>query len=457
VIVIDSGNILPMADRDAHEAAPLVLVADDEQDFREDIASFLRTQGFRVATASSGEEALALAQKETPAAVLADVRMPKLSGLALLGKLHELQSSLPVLLMTAYASVETAVSALRGGAADYLLKPVEPQTVLAKLRVTLARAGRGAASPEARAAFPDLVAESPAMRRVLELIAQVAPTVSTLLLTGESGTGKEVVARAIHRASPRAAEPFVAINLGALPDQLVESELFGFAKGAFSGAQHAKRGLFEVAERGTLFLDEVGDVPLAFQVKLLRAIERKETRPLGTTDARTIDVRIIAATNRDLRALVAQGLFREDFYYRLNVFEVQMPPLRERREDIRPLAEHFLRRTASELAKPARGISPAALVTLQNHPWPGNVRELEHRMMRAVLLAKGEELAPEDLALGPPAGEGAEVDDLRAARAAFERRHVRRVLEKFGGDKQKAAIALGVDLSSLYRKLEDKT
>ena len=432
-----------------------VLIADDEEDLRANIGRFLERKGFEVELARDGGEALAKLRARAFDAALLDVRMSGLSGLDLLEKARVERPETRVVIMTAYASVESAVSALRGGAADYLLKPFDLETVATKLALLTESHGKAARLGER---FPTLIAASAEMSRVLRLAEQMASASSTILFTGESGTGKEVIARAVHDAGPRGAEPFVAVNCGALPEQLVESELFGHERGAFSGALSAKRGLFEVAEKGTIFLDEVGDLPLAVQVKLLRAIERKEVRRVGATEEKTVDVRIMAATNRDLRALVREGGFREDLFYRLAVFEIVVPPLRDRRADVRPLAERFLKRHAVELGKRVEGFAPAAIGLLEGYPWPGNVRELENAVARAALTAKGPQVQPLDLVFpGAPTPErrvaGTDTDDLRTARTAFERAHVRRVLEKFGDDKVRAAAALGIDVSSLYRKL----
>jgi DNA-binding NtrC family response regulator len=430
-----------------------VLVADDEDDLRTNLGRFLEQRGFAVALAADGTQALAELRTGRFDAALLDIRMHGKTGIEILEALSAEGSPVRIVIMTAFATVESAVSALRAGAADYVLKPFDLATIATKLAVLTE-----APPPGLGDRFPTLVAESEVMKRVLHLAAQLAPTPATILLTGESGVGKEVIARAIHDASPRAAEPCVVVNCGALPEALVESELFGHERGAFTGALGTKRGLFEVAEHGTLLLDEVGELPPAAQVKLLRAIERKEVRRVGATEARTVDVRIMAATNRKLRELVKAGLFREDLYYRLAVFEIVVPPLRARRADILRLATHFLGRHAVELGRRLLGFSPEAARELETYGWPGNVRELENTVARAALLAKDELVAADDLAF--PGAEGAGgaleaplVDDLRQARAAFERAHVRRVLEKYGDDKARAAEALGIDLSSLYRKL----
>ncbi|MBX3471106.1 MAG: sigma-54-dependent Fis family transcriptional regulator [Planctomycetes bacterium] len=441
--------------------AARVLVVDDEEDLRANLARFLALRGFEVEQAAGARAAIArLADADAPAIDLAlvDLRLPDGSGLDVLDHVTAGAHPVQVVLMTAYASVDTAVAALRRGARDYLLKPFDLAAVAARL-TALAAVSRAEGPGPFDERFPGLVARSEAMRHLLRLATEAAKSHFTLLITGESGVGKEVLARAVHDRSPRVAEPFVAVNCGALPQALVESELFGHERGAFSGAAAAKRGLFEVASGGTLFLDEVGELDQAAQVKLLRAVELKEVRRVGGTESRRVDVRIVAATNRDLRALVAERRFREDLYYRLSVFELWVPPLRERREDVVPLFEHFLARHAAALGRPAPAPSPAAVARIEAHAWPGNVRELENVAARGALLATDGVVDPEHLRLpdgpgAPVAAEVGEVEDLRAARAAFERAHIRRVLERHGGNKPRAAEALGIDLSSLYRKLE---
>jgi len=436
-----------------------VLVVEDERAQREAIARYLSRAGYAVTAAASGEEALERLGAEAFAVLLTDLRLPGADGLALVRRARARDEEMGVLLMTAYASVESAIEALRVGAHDYLLKPlvleevarkvrglVEHQALVrenARLRRVLQQADGGLA----------LVASSPAMRDVAEWVRRAAASRSTVLVTGETGTGKEVVARAIHQRGPEPEQPFVAVNLAALPETMVESELFGHEKGAFSGAERRREGLLRAAGSGTVFLDEIAEMPLGAQAKMLRALESHEIQPLGSDAAATFDARVIVATNRDLATEARLGRFREDLYYRLNVLHIRLPPLRERREDIPALVDALLARHASRAGTGAPRVTADALRALCLHPWRGNVRELSNVLERASILADEGRI---DLDLLP--------DDVRESAAPrlslpeavdrFERSHIALVLRLCDGNREKAAEELGISEATLYRRLE---
>ena len=441
-----------------------ILVADDEPGVRESLAEVLRDAGYDVLTAPDGSAALAAVESRDFAVVITDLRMPAVDGLAVLRRAREVAPQTLVLVMTAHASVETAVEALRSGASDYILKPIVFDDLLGKVarllehRHLLWQTQMLRREVEGQYDFEGLVGRSAAMREVFELIRKVAPTQSTVLVTGESGTGKEVVARAIHHFSEVAHRIFLPVNCAAIPENLLESQLFGHVRGAFTGAVTAQEGLFSRARGGTIFLDEIGDMPIGLQSKLLRAIETKEILPVGSTQTVKVDMRIIAATNRDLRQMVDEGRFREDLYYRLNVVHMPLPPLRDRREDIPTLVEYLVRRHNREMKRAYRGVDNATLKALVSQPWKGNVRELDNVIEHAMILGDGEWIGSGDLPRGlresdqalPPVG-----DELREALRAYERIHIESVLRRSGHDKRKAAERLGLSLSSLYRKLNE--
>jgi DNA-binding NtrC family response regulator len=366
-----------------------------------------------------------------------------------------------VMLMTAFGGLDTAIEALRLGAVDYLVKPFKQEELIAKVqRIAehrkLVLENRNLRRVAEAGAPKGIVGNSPAMTKVLETVDRVASLPSHVLITGESGTGKDLVARAIHERGSRAKAPWVPINCAAIPEALLESELFGHVKGAFTGAVDHKEGLLKTAGDGTIFLDELGDMPLAVQAKLLRAIESREIQPVGSTRRVQIQARVLAATNRDLRAEAKAGRFREDLYFRLAVVEIHVPPLRERREDIPLLASHFVEKYARELGRDVRGVSREALRHMAGHEWRGNVRELSNAIERAVIFAAGNEITPADLPDHVRAAEPRDPEyspDLRAATAEFERAHILRVIEQCGGNKRKAAKVLGMGVTSLYRKL----
>jgi DNA-binding NtrC family response regulator len=440
---------------------PRILVVEDEDKLRRVISLHLAGEGWDVEEASSGEEALTKAAQA--AFVLTDLKLPGLSGIELLRALREKNARAPVVLMTAFGTIENAVEAMKEGAADFLLKPFSLEQLSAVLDKALeVQALRDENTRlrdelDQRYGSEQIVAEAPPMRAALDAALRVAPARSTVLLCGESGVGKDLLARAIHHHSPRRNRPFVKINCTAIPENLLESELFGYEKGAFTGASVAKPGKFEQADTGTAFLDEIGDVPLSIQVKLLRVIQDREFERLGSNRTRQVDVRVIAATNVDLRKALEQGAFREDLYYRLNVFPITIPPLRERREDIPLLAARFLFRVSQEQGAAVTGITDGALAKLVEWNWPGNVRELENVVERSVLLAAGTLLQPEDIRLDasrnhtiPTAGgflpEGRTLDQ-------FEQDLIREALRRANGNKSHAARLLGLSRNALRYRL----
>ena len=442
-----------------------VLVIDDEPGLRQSLGLLLTDAGYEVAAEGDGRRGLDRALAESFDLILCDVRMPQMDGLTFLRTYKERGGSGLVIVMSAYGGEDAALAAMKEGAYDYLPKPFRPDEVVLTLRkaeererlrhtIATLRAQLDT-TPVARA----LVAESPAMKQALDLVARVADHKTTVLITGESGTGKEVIAQAIHRASPRAGEAFVAINCAAIPETLLESELFGYVRGAFTGAAGDKPGLFEQADRGTLLLDEIGELPLALQAKLLRVLQEGEIRRVGDHKTRRVDARVLAATAKDLAAEVAAGRFREDLFYRLNVVTIHLPTLRERVADITPLAGHFAVRLGRRLGRRVT-LSAAALRWLEQQPWRGNVRELEHAIERAAVLSNKELLEPEDLRREPlpspvsPGEKGEGRGTLREAAEAAEREAIRASLEAVGGNRREAAKRLGVSLRTLFYKME---
>ncbi|MCC6849685.1 MAG: sigma-54-dependent Fis family transcriptional regulator [Deltaproteobacteria bacterium] len=441
-----------------------VLIAEDEAAVRESLAEVLRDEGYEVTAVGDGDAAIAALDSQEVDLVISDLRMPGADGLTVLSHARNVSPQTFVLLMTAHATVETAVEALQRGAQDYLLKPLIFDDVLHKLAHLLQHRQVAWENQLLRSQvtrqwdFDNLVGRSAAMRGVMKLVQRVAPTNSTVLITGESGAGKEVVARAIHHFSEQRDRIFLPVNCGAIPENLLESQLFGHLRGSFTGAVANQEGLFARARGGTIFLDEIGDLPLGLQVKLLRAIEQKEILPVGATTPSKVDVRVIAATNSDLAKAVEDGRFREDLFYRLNVVGIDIPPLRERREDLPLLIEHFVRIHNRELKRGFKGVDGATMKILMASPWKGNVRELDNVIEHAMILGEGEWITPVDLpralkgdvAVGGPAGE-----DLREAMRSYEKAHIQSVLLKVDHDKKQAAELLGVSLSSLYRKIEE--
>jgi len=438
-----------------------VLIVEDDPEMLALVREHLEGEGYAVTGAGRGAEAIAALRSGEFDVVLTDLRLPDVDGMEVLRTARETQREAPVILFTAFGSIETAIQAIRHGAYDYVTKPfaLEEISLLVgkaledrRLREENRRLREEVAG---RYRFRNLLGASPAMQAVFALIRQAAPGDANILISGDSGTGKELVAKALHYNSPRAERPFVPVNCAAVPAGLLESELFGHVKGAFTGAMKARRGLFREAEGGTLFLDEVGDMAPELQAKLLRVIEDRVVRPVGSDEAAPVDLRLIAATNKDLVARIQEGLFREDLYYRLAVIPIHLPPLRERREDIPLLAEHFLRRAVAASVKDIRGFTPEAMAALLRHPWPGNVRELENVVERAVTLAGGDQIPPEALLLDASAGATPAALLAQAARRPtleeLTVEYVSLVLREVGGDKAKAAEILGVSKRTLYR------
>ncbi|MGN6593957.1 MAG: sigma-54-dependent transcriptional regulator [Terriglobales bacterium] len=448
-------------------AAPKILIADDDPDVREALRLLLKRQGYRTETVEAPAAALQALQAQEFDLLLMDLNFTRdttsgAEGLELLPKVLAMDSTLPVVIMTAWGTVEIAVEAMRQGARDFVEKPWDNERLLTIVRnqIELRRAWRQEQRLEAETRLlraegrPELIAESPAMRPLLQLITQVAPSDANILITGENGTGKELIAKTIHALSHRAAHSLVTVNVGGLPEGIFESELFGHVRGAFTDAKADRVGRFELADGGTLFLDEIGNLGLAQQAKLLRTIQSGEMERVGSSKTRKVDVRLLSATNADLGQAVAEGRFRQDLLFRINTIEIHIPPLRGRREDILPLAQHFLRQLTARYRKAITGFEPAAVQALEDHAWPGNVRELEHAIERAVLLAPGQQIRASDLGLrpAPPAAGLAGLDALPLDEA--ERILVRTALERAGGNIHQAAKALGLSRAALYRRIE---
>jgi DNA-binding NtrC family response regulator len=433
-----------------------LLIVDDELSVRDSLGRWFREEGYEVGLAENASEALSRMAEHPWDVALVDIKMRGMDGIELQRKLQESDPKLIIIIMTGYASVETAITALKNGAYDYVTKPLDPDDIAHLLHNAMAHRATDLENQRLRATVAEvtrpsgLVGQSAAMRRVMEAIETVAPTDATALITGESGTGKELVARAIHAASPRRFHPMVAIHCGALTETLLESELFGHEKGAFTGAQYRKKGKFEVAEGGTVFLDEIGDISLRTQTDLLRVLQEREITRVGGTQPIKVDFRCIAATNRDLQALVDEGKFRPDLFYRLNVFRIELPPLRERRDDIPLLAEHFVRKFSQAMNKRIRQVAPEAMDALQQHDWPGNVRELENAIERAMVVAREPELRLADFLLKPAGAPPPRPLTLEEA----ERTHILEVMERCGGNQTRAAEMLDIDRVTLHNKLK---
>jgi len=434
-----------------------ILVVDDEAIVRESLGDWLSDVGHQVLTAENGHQALGIIQEEKPGIVIADLVMPGMDGLELLRKAKEISPTIEVIIITAYGSIPTAIAAMREGAYDYIEKPFCPEKAelligkLVEHRRLIEENISLHQRLEERYRFENIIAKSPKMQRVVELIKVVAKSNATVLITGDSGTGKELVARAIHSQSYRRDKPFIAVSCAALPESLLESELFGHEKGAFTGAYAQKKGKFEAANRGTLFLDEIGEMSANIQVHLLRVLEEKEFTRVGGNELIKVDVRVISATNKDLKKAVANGEFREDLYYRLNVVTIELPPLRERKEDIPLLAQHFLKKFAVENQKEVTDFSPQATDFLLKYDWPGNVRELENAIERAVILAKDSyidiaDLPQENRLLVHSAPRG---ESLREV----EKNHILNILNETGGNYSEAARILGISRVTLYNRL----
>jgi two-component system response regulator GlrR len=435
----------------ANSPSPKVLLVDDDKDLLQLIAMRLTAAGYAVTAVQSGEAALAALAVARPQVVVTDLRMQGMDGMALFDAIHRDSPSLPVVILTAHGTIPEAVTATRRGVFSFLTKPFEPKvlldTVAEAMRLSSAPAGQ---MEDWRA---ELITRSSSMEDLLSQARRVAASDASVCIFGQSGTGKELLARAIHRASPRSQAPFVAVNCGAIPEGLLESELFGHKKGSFTGAVSDRRGLFQAAQGGTLFLDEVGDMPLSLQVKLLRSLEERKIRPVGTHESHDIDVRVVSATHRKLEERIASGEFREDLYYRLNVVKLYIPALAERREDIPLLANHFLARLAERYRRGHLGFSPEAMQLMVSAPWPGNVRQLLNVIEQAVALAATEMIPDSLVRQALDAGDTA-LTPLDEARKAFERDYLVRILKITGGNVTKAARLAGRNRTEFYRLLE---
>jgi len=442
-----------------------ILVADDELSMREFLKILLTKEGHEVICAADGEEALSLFQAHPCDLLVSDIKMAKVDGLELLRKVKEFRPNMAVVMITAYGSPEDAIAAMKAGAYDYLTKPFKLKEIKSVIRNALSKP-IGKDMEEAPAGiFNNLVSHSPEMLKIFNLIKQVGATKTNVLISGESGTGKELVARAIHQISPRNGKPFVTINCSAIPENLMESELFGYVKGAFTGAVTNKKGLFETAHGGTVFLDEIGDLSPLLQVKLLRVIQEREFIPVGDTQTVSVDVRLISATNKDLEQEIIQGRFREDFFYRLNVVHIHLPPLRERREDIPLLAQYFLEKYSRELGKDIRSISSYALDVLMKYNFPGNVRELENIIERSVALENSNIVLPDSLVLSEHKREGRKTElpsfhltsagmDLEKELSELEKELLQQALQMSNGVIKKAAELLNLSFRSMRWKIK---
>ncbi len=440
-----------------------ILIVDDEASVGQFLSIMLEREGYQVDAVLSGKEALEKIAQDPPHVVLADLRMPEMDGIELLTRIKEEDPRIAVIIMTAYGSLESAVEAMRKGAFDYVMKPFQIEEIKLVIKRALEERKLREENLELKRRvkqyeLKEIVGKNEKFQKVLELVKKVAPTDSTVLIRGESGTGKELIARAIHNLSPRASNPFIAINMAALPEELLESELFGYVKGAFTGANKNKDGLFKAAEGGTLLLDEISEASPRIQVKILRALQEKEITPVGSTKTIKVDVRIIASTNADLEQMVKEGKFREDLYYRLNVVTIEIPPLRERKDDIPLLANHFLKKYTALYNLPMKKISDEAMKILQEYEWPGNVRELENAIERAIILSDGGVIKPDDLPEKIREKTASRISEKSSlvglTLEELEKRYILQVLDETGWNKNKAAQILGIDPSTLYRKLQ---
>ncbi len=432
-----------------------LLIVDDELSVRDSLGKWFREEGYEVATAENANRALTRLAEHPWDVALLDIKMPGTDGIELQRRIHEADPDIAVIMMTGYAAVDTAVTALKNGAYDYVTKPLDPDEIahLVKRAVAHKRTEKEnelLRETVAEVARPEeIVGQSKAMSRIFAAIATVGPTDATVLVTGESGTGKELVARAIHQASPRRYHPLVVIHCGALTETLLESELFGHEKGAFTGAQYRKKGKFEIAEGGTVFLDEIGDISLKTQTDLLRVLQEKEIVRVGSNQAIKVDFRCVAATNKNLEKLIESGAFRPDLYYRLNVFRIELPPLRERVEDIPALVNHFVRKFALQMNRKIQSVAPAAMSLLQEQPWNGNVRELENAVERAMVVAQEPEIRAQDFSFSARSAEPGpkSLEDM-------EKSHILQTLESCNWNQTKTAEILQIDRVTLYHKLK---
>lgn len=436
-----------------------ILVVDDEMIVREALSNYLREDGYEAIAVESGEEALKKVESERWNILFVDFKMPGMDGLEVLREVKKITSDLPVIIITAYATVDSAVQAMKDGAYDYVVKPFDPEAIalLVEKVVEHQRLVRENILLRERLdqeyKFEEIIGRSQPMQDVFELVKNVAASDTTVLITGESGTGKELIARALHANSPRRYNPFITASCGAMPEGLLESELFGHEKGAFTGALYTKKGRFELAEGGTLFLDEIGEISLKTQVDLLRVLSEKSFRRVGGVEPTSIDARIVSATNRDLKKAIQEGTFREDLFYRFNVVSIHLPPLRKRREDIQLLADHFLDKFRAETNKKIEGISSKALNLMMEYDWPGNVRELENAIERAVVVGKGSEIVPQDLPFfkqGVTEERGPKLKSLKDR----ERLYILQTLEENEWNISRTAEELGIDRVTLYNKIK---
>lgn len=441
-----------------------IVAVDDDREMANVLVEILNAAGYRALAANSGAEALNLVRREHPALVISDLRMVGMSGHQLQAEMKRLAPNLPVVIITAFGSIQTAVESMKMGAFDYITKPFSNDELL--LVVSRALEDRNLRQEIRRLrgelahsyGLENIIAVSRKMSQVLEIVGQIADSAASVLLAGESGTGKELIARALHFRSRRQQGPFVPVNCAAIPDNLLESELFGHVRGAFTDARQAKTGLFQAARAGTLFLDEIGEMPLLLQAKLLRVIEDKRVRPVGATEEMPVDVRIVSATNSDLEESISAGKFRADLYYRLATVTLVLPPLRDRPEDILPLVKHFLARASAEAARAVPEIDAEALACLTHHQWPGNIRELQNAISRAVILCRNDRITRGDLPAKVAGGEvqSVSVEDAvnrRLTMDQLEREYARAIVASVGGNKSEAAAVLGIDRKTLYRKL----
>lgn len=438
-----------------------VLIADDEKDILKALEILLKGEGYSVSSAENGETALELYKKESFDIVLTDLKMPGMDGLTLLEEIKKINPEATVLFMSAYATVESAVEAMKKGAADYIVKPFINEEVkltfkrlLESHRLRTENLALRRELSQYRGRCKELVFVSDSMSRLFELLESVIPTKSNILLTGESGTGKGAIAELIHCNSPRRDASFISINCSAIPEGLLESELFGYKRGAFTGANSDKKGLIELAHEGTLFLDEIGDMPAALQAKLLRVLESGDVQPLGDTKTRHADIRLVSATNQKLEERIKEGTFREDLYYRLSVFEVRIPPLRERPDDIPPLADFFIKKYSAANHKAVRKLSPEAHDLMVSYKWPGNVRELSNVVERCVVLARGDVIGVEELPEKMKSPGKENISSLKEAVSNIEKEVIQKALEANRKNKEATAQALGIDLVTLYRKMK---
>jgi DNA-binding NtrC family response regulator len=446
---------------------PSILIIDDKDSMRQMLSRTLESEGYEVETAKDGEGGLEKAKEKKYDLILADLKLPKMDGIEVLSSLKALDPEVAVIMMTAYGTIESAVEAMKQGAFDFLAKPFDTDHLNVLIKRALENRRLVAENILLREelahnlGYAEIIGKCEKMKEVSRLIQKVAPSDTTVLLLGESGTGKELFARAIHNLSPRKEASYVAINCAAIPRELLENELFGSEKGAYTGAVARKMGKFEIAEGGTIFLDEVGDLDIALQAKLLRVLQDRTFERLGGTKTISVDIRLIAASNTDLKKAIEKNQFREDLYYRLSVFPITIPPLRERREDIPDLAEYFVKRYCAEMKKPKKNISKEALALLDKYHWPGNVRELENTIERAIILCEGKSILPEHLAIRIPTPneirlrEGAGLKEVgQYAQAEAERALIVRILTQVRGNKRKAAQALKIDYTTLFEKIK---